>query len=88
MSLKDFFRPTKWKIIITLVLTAIFEGFVYWMGLHSVFCEMCPPPPAYCLPCVSPETGIIMASITLIPALLIIYLLICLIFLVYRKVRE
>lgn len=86
--MSKFLKLTKWKIIIALILTAIFESFVYWVGLHAVLCKMCPPPPTYCPPCVSPETGIMMAGIALVPALLIIYLLVCLGFYIYKKIKE
>ena len=83
-----FFKLTKWKVIITLILTVIFEYLVYISSAYTVLCKTCDPSLVACPPCISQGAGYIIALITLIPALLVIYLLVCLIIYIYEKVRK
>ena len=83
-----FFKLTKWKVIITLILTAIFEYLVYFVGTGAVLCKTCGDPNLVaCPPCGLPEAGYTLAAITLIPALFIIYLIVCLIYYIYKKLK-
>ena len=76
MDCKYFFRPNKWKLLFTLVLTVIFEYGFYYLGATSVVCEACHWE-GYCPPCIAIDIGISMALKFLVPTLIIVYLVIC-----------
>jgi hypothetical protein len=79
MNWKEFLKPTKWKIIPTLVIGVIVESVIYFVGATSIVCEPCPPLPAYCPPCVAPEIGLNWAVLALVPVLIVTYLATCLV---------
>ena len=86
MNWKEFFKPTKKKIIISLIFIIVIEVFAYLFGYSfAIMCEPCGSPPAYCPPCVSPETGFSLALITLIPAIVVVYLMVSLVSYIFRN---
>ena len=76
MQWKEFFKPNKWKVLFTLILTIIIEYGFYYLGATSVVCEACHWE-GYCPPCIAPDIGISMALKFLVPTLIISYLVIC-----------
>lgn len=51
MNIKDFFRPTKFKILLTIFLSLVVEYIFYYLYLES-YCSPCPyDTGVLCAPC-------------------------------------
>jgi len=68
MNLKEFFKPTKLKVIFTILFTFFSEIFVYQYGLRgfSVVCDIGP--------CVQPNYGLIFVIVYFIPLMILFYI--------------
>ncbi|GEM_PF-2863850 len=76
MTFKELFTPSSKKVIVTIIFVVLCEIWIFWIGLHSVFCKICVS--SNCPPCVSYGAGAVLALMAIIPSTLIIYFLVCL----------
>lgn len=81
---KKFYKPTKGKITITLILTAIMEYILFQKVAHSVVCMECTMG-EFCPPCINYGGAYEMVKVTTIPLLFIIYSLICLGYRIFKR---
>lgn len=80
---RKFYKPTKRKIIITLISTAIIEFILFWGVAQAVYCTECMT--QFCPPCVNYDGAWTAVKVTTIPLLFIIYSIICLIHKIFRR---
>jgi len=97
MNLKAFLKPDRQKIIVFLILMAVFEVFIFFIGFNVMIECLCAPPPEPC-DCTLDFNqrfqfgiGAVMGISThpyVIPMILIIYLVSCIIVSGYNRIKH
>jgi hypothetical protein len=85
-KLRNFFKPTTGKVIVSVIIILIIEAILFWIGLFFVPCEECPPDVEYCPLCISFDLAIKFVIATIIPAVAIVYFLVCLFSAIFRAI--
>ena len=84
-----FFRLTKKKIIISLIIILLLELVVFEIGYGGiVVCEPCVDTTSKCAPCRSFDSGITLSLITFVPVMILVYFIVCLVSFLFKTVNE
>ena len=83
---KEFFRLSKKKIIISLIIIVILELIVFEIGYGGIVeCKPCVDTTSKCTPCRDLESGTILTLIALVPITILVYFIVCLVSFFFKK---